>query len=306
VRSEEELRAFFRDELRPHVEAWNRRPRFRPPGLLDLVVVVVAVLAAVASQSAQMLWLLPAWGVVRVMRDVARVQGEFKREILRRMIEFALPGGEYDPGGYVAPRHIQACGLFRESWNDEGGEDFVSGKLGDTKFFFSELRLVKRRSKDREDVVFSGLFFVADFHKSFRGRTYLLPDVAERAFGALGRVAQALPRLDGTELVELENPDFEKRFVCYATDPVEARYLLSPSMMQRVLDLCERASGAARLSFVDESLYLALPRTSDLFSAPFLRGSVNEAAMLAWVAELRSVARIVEDLDLNTRIWSKS
>jgi hypothetical protein len=305
VRSAEELRAFVRDELRPHVERWNRLPRWTPPGLLDALVLVLVAGICLAAWRPEPLWGLAVFAGIRIARDVARVRAAFKRDVLRRVFEFVLPGVEYDPGARVAPKHVERSGLFHESWNEETGEDFVSGRLGATDFFFSELRLA-REKKDKTHVVFRGLFFVADFHKSFRGRTYLLPDVAERVFGSLGRAVQALPRLDGTELIELEDPEFEKTFVCYATDPIEARYLLSPALMQRIVQLGRRAAGPLRASFLDESLYLAIPLSGDLFRVPFVRGSVDETEVLAWGGELLSVAGIVEELDLNTRIWSKA
>jgi hypothetical protein len=303
MKTEEELRQFFAAELRPHVEAWQRITRIRPPGVLDVVVVVLACLMAGAMWRLEPLWLVPGYAVLRVMRDVRRVQGAFKQEVLSRVFEFVLPGVRYLPYDHIDPELVRKSGLFRESWNDDGGEDYAQGRFGSTDFWFSELVLAREKKDDR-NVVFHGLFFIADFHKSFRGRTYLLPDVAERTFGTLGRVAQALPRFDGTELVELEDPDFEKRFVCTSTDPVEARYLLSPSLIQRILHMAERSSGSLRISFLEECLYLALP-IGDLFRAPFLGSSVDENALLAFVRELHSVVGIVEELDLNTRIWSK-
>jgi hypothetical protein len=303
MRGDEEIRQFVSGELRQHVEAWRRVRRIRPPGWLDALVVVAAILMAGAMWRLQPLWLIPGYAVLRVMHDVRRVQAEFKREVLSRLFEFALPGAQYQPSSHIDEEHVRKSGLFRESWNDDGGEDYVAGRHGATDFWFSELVLAKEKKDDRS-VVFHGLFFIADFQKSFRGRTYLLPDVAERTFGVLGRVAQAL-RVDGTELVELEDPDFEKRFVCTSTDPLEARYVLSPSLIQRILAIAERTRGALRVSFVDECLYLALP-SGDLFQAPFLGGSVDENALLGFVRELRSVIELVDELGLNTRIWSKA
>jgi hypothetical protein len=305
VRSDDELRAFFRSELRPHVEAWERLPRLRPLGALEVGVAVLALAACLALRRAEPLWGLLALAALRVARDVSRVQRAFKQDVLRRVFEFVLPGIEYDPGARIAARHVEGSGLFPESWSQESGEDYVSGRLGATDFRFSELRLARRQGK-RTEVVFRGLFFAADFHKSFRGRTYLLPDRAERLLGPFGRALQALPRFDRTELVELEDPDFEKRFVCYATDPVEARYVLSTSLMQRLLRMAERTPGSLRVSFVDEALYLALPLAGDLFAVPFGRGAVDDARILAWSRELLAVAGIVEELDLNTRIWRKA
>jgi len=303
MRSEEELRRFFAGELRQHVEVWRHVRRIRPPGMVDVVAVLLAILTAGAMWQPAPLWLLAGYAVLRVMYDVRRVQGEFKREVLRRVFEFALPGVQYDPSAHIDPELVRKGGLFWESWNDDGGEDYVAGRMGSTEFWFSELVLAHEKKDDRT-VLFHGLFFIADFNKAFRGRTYLLPDVAERNFGVLGRVAQAL-RLDGTELVELEDPDFEKRFVCTSTDPLEARYVLSTSLIQRILGIAERSPGPLRVSFVDQCMYLARPM-GDLFRAPFLSGSLDEEALLGFVRELRSVIELVDELGLNTRIWSKA
>ncbi|HEX2485767.1 MAG TPA: DUF3137 domain-containing protein [Myxococcota bacterium] len=305
MRSEAELRAFVREDLAAHLEAWRGLRRFSPPGILDALGLVATVASCFAAQRVELAWLFAGWLVLRTLRDVMRVRSAFKQEVLSRLFEFALPGVDYRPGSHVGAEHVEASGLFPESWNRDSGEDYVHGRLGETDFWFSELRLVREGRKDRETLVFRGLFFIADFHKSFRGRTYLLPDVAERVLGVLGRSLQALPRFDGTDLVELEDPDFEKRFVCHSTDPVEARYVLSTSLVQRILRLAERASGPLRVSFVDECMYLALPLSRDLLPAAFLAGSASEEALLGSVRELFSVVGLVEELGLNTRIWSK-
>jgi hypothetical protein len=304
VRSEAELHAFFRDELLPRVRAWKRMTRIRPVGLLDAAVLALAAAACLWLRRLEPAWIGAGYAALRVAGDVSRVRTAFKREVLAPLFEFALPGVRYDPAARIDGATVEGSGLFPESWTSDSGEDYVAGTLGETAFRLSELRLLRRQRKNRQTVVFHGLFFVADFNKSFRGRTYLLPDVAERVFGTLGRSLQALPRFDGTELVELEDPDFEKRFVCYASDPIEARYVLSTSLLRRLLGLAERASGSLRVSFLDERLYLAMP-VGDLFPAAFFASSVDEEALHARVRELYAVVGLVEELGLNTRIWSK-
>jgi hypothetical protein len=153
--------------------------------------------------------------------------------------------------------------------------------------------------------VFRGLFLIADFPKSFRGRVLLLPDRAERALGAFGRAFQRLPRPDGLALVELEDPEFERHFACYGSDPVETRYLLSPSLMQRLLRFRENSGARLRLALADGSLLLALPLDRDLFAVSSGGVTVDEAVLRSWAGELGFATGIVEELDLDTRIWSK-
>ncbi len=99
--------------------------------------------------------------------------------------------------------------------------------------------------------------------------------------------------------------EFEKAFVVSSTDQIEARYILSPSMMRRLLDLRARHDNELHISFIANRIYLALPQHSDLFEPPSLRTPLTIGAVRRIIADLQSVLCIVEELDLNTRIWSK-
>jgi hypothetical protein len=105
--------------------------------------------------------------------------------------------------------------------------------------------------------------------------------------------------------VKLEDPEFEKMFAVSSTDQIEARYILSPSMMRRLLDLRARHGNELHISFIGNHIYLALPQNSDLFEPPSLRTPLTVDAVRRIIADLQSVLCIVEELDLNTRIWSK-
>ncbi len=66
--------------------------------------------------------------------------------------------------------------------------------------------------------------------------------------------------------VKLEDTNFEKRFNVFTKDQVEARYLLTPSFMERLKNL-ETAFGTKgiKCSFFDEQIMFAIPTNKDLF-----------------------------------------
>jgi len=107
------------------------------------------------------------------------------------------------------------------------------------------------------------------------------------------------------DLVQIEDSVFERHFKVYGRDPVEARYILSPSMMRRLVRFCETTNDELRLAFLDGSVYLALPLPGDLFHV----GAVTELdarTLRSWATDLDFATGIIEELDLNTRIWSKA
>jgi Protein of unknown function (DUF3137) len=83
---------------------------------------------------------------------------------------------------------------------------------------------------------------------------------------------------------------------------VEARYLLSTSMMERILRLSQR--GAVSLAFVEGHLYVALSSHKNLFElGNNLLEPMDGRGLAEQLANLHQVLAIVDELDLNTRIW---
>lgn len=62
------------------------------------------------------------------------------------------------------------------------------------------------------------------------------------------------------ERVRLEDPRFEDRFNVFSTDQIEARYLLTPRFMERIMELTERLNNrrGVALAFVDNRLLITV------------------------------------------------
>jgi hypothetical protein len=123
------------------------------------------------------------------------------------------------------------------SWDRARYEDMLTGQRGDAPFRFFEAHLEEKRtttdSKGRTRTtwvtVFRGQCLVARFHKEFNGVTKVFRDAG--FFNALMKLGQKGQR------VKLEDPVFEKAFEVYATDQIEARFILTPDFMERLLKL---------------------------------------------------------------------
>jgi hypothetical protein len=320
VRSPEEFEAFLTGELAPvladvereRCDVAARREAAKLPIPWKLGIATAGAGLGIWAESFQLVLLALAApfliDFVRMLRVPDTATPRIREELLRRVVEFWDPSFRYLPHGSISREEFEASRLFDERIDRFAGEDLVRGRHGATEFRFSELRAsrVKKRGKRTEvEPVFHGLFFVADCHKTFRGQTLLLPDRAERKLGAFGRAFQALGGAPGMQLVQLEDPAFERAFAVYATDETEARYLLSPSMMQRILRFHENTGAKLRLGFARGRVNVAVPLESDLFAVS-AGTPLDPASLRTWMGELLFATGIVEELDLNTRIWSKA
>jgi len=236
----------------------------------------------------------------------------FKAEVVSAVVEAYLEGLRYYPERKISRSQFEYSKLYTKGIDRYKGEDYISGKLGETDFEFSEVhaqyKTTSTDSKGRRSTswhtIFRGIFFIADFHKNFHTRTVVLPDTAEKLFGFLGQKLQSMNLFRG-QLIKLENPDFEREFCVYGDDQIEARYILSPSLMERILSYKRKFGSDMRLAFVDSKVYVALSSNKNRFE-PKMFQPINDGKLLnEYRADLDLIIGIVEDLNLNTRVWSK-
>jgi hypothetical protein len=238
---------------------------------------------------------------------------EFKRRIVGALVRFADPGLTYQPEGCIPQDLFLASRLFPHSIDRYRGEDRIAGRIGETEVAFSELHAEYKttstdsrgRRSEQWHTIFKGLFFTADFNKAFSGTTVVLPDVAQRALGQLGQKLQGLNATRG-QLVKLEDPEFEREFVVYGDDQVEARYLLSTSLMRRILDFQHKTGRQIHVSFALSSVFVALTSSRDMFEPSLLQSIVRRETIQEFWDDLQLAVGIVDDLNLNTRIWTKA
>lgn len=240
-------------------------------------------------------------------REIDEKKARFKREVIGKTVSFLHEGLTYDHTRCIDKSTYHRSKLYLDNISRYKGDDLVSGVVGKTAIRFCELHTqqVRKSGKNTQVVtIFRGLFFIADFNKKFIGETFVLPDTAESTFGSLGTFFQKM-NMSRPKLVKLEDIEFEKAFAVYGTDPIEARYILSTALMERIMNFRNKTGRNIALSFIDSTVFIGIPVSKDLFEAPMFSTLVNYSMIAEYYNYLALCIRIVEDLDLNTRIWTK-
>lgn len=187
---------------------------------------------------------------------------------------------EYKLKGAVMPTLMEALPGFE--WDFEPEEDWEQ-KILDTKIF-PYAKKIKQYYFDNfvgyyREVYMnfsSGYYQAARFlsgqfefngpvirikmNKPFVGATVLRPnDLKDKDCSDLKRA--------GLQKIELEDMEFNKKFLIYSTDQIEARYLLTTGFMERFKNIA-KAYKSSRIfcSFYDEYLYIAPYTKEDVFS----------------------------------------
>jgi hypothetical protein len=319
------LEAFYQSELMPDLIQLEDLRKTAKRKMVPLVIVAVLfnlaclVLIVKADLKINLMMIALLISGVPLFAWYAKYfkgyKDRFKAAIVPKIVAFIDPALNYEKDGRVPKAEFINSRLFTERPDRYAGDDLVSGTLGRTAIQFSEIQVDRvekhvtgsgsdRKTRTEVYPIFSGLFFAADFNKSFNTTTIVLPDKAEKRLGSLGQALQKLNVQNG-ELIKLEDPEFERLFVVYGQDQVEARYILSTSLMQRITAYQTRAQKDIRLSFAGNKLYVAIAFDRELFEPTLMESLLDFARVKEYHDDMKLVIDIVEVLNLNTRIWGK-
>ena len=236
---------------------------------------------------------------------------DFKQKVIEPIVKFVSPELNYEPKNYVGSDSFQRSRIFLNRIDRYSGDDMVHGKVDKTQIWFSEVKAEykttttdkKGRTKTTWHTIFKGLFFIADFNKHFQTSTVVLPNRLGKGFLADFFKKMNFSRRE--KLVKLEDPDFNKHFVVYGEDQVEARYVLSTSLMRRISEFREKHPNHLYISFVNSFLYIAIAYRKNLFEPSYFKKMTRFSLVQEYFEDIQLAVNIVEDLNLNNRIWTK-
>jgi len=256
---------------------------------------------------------LVVWGLIQTQAATQPYREAYKRELLEPLVQAVLPGFRHQPQAGMGEEAFLASRLFPSRPDRYASEDLFSGEVAGVPLRFAEVHAQEEREDCDDDgcrthhtTIFRGLFAVAEFHKAFEGAVLVYPDRSERLLGALAQGWQRLgARSRRLQLIRLEDPRFERFFVVFADDPVTARYVLTPRLMEALVAYRERY-GPVYASMIDGALYLALPVRADAFEPPPLwRGAVDQRRLRRHAGLLQAMRAIVTGLGMDVRLWGE-
>lgn len=250
------------------------------------------------------------WYFIFIYTDKKTFVYNFKRKVIKSIVMFIDENLDFSPTKCISQHTYMQSSLFQRHPDRYRGEDLVSGRIGNTNLEFSEIhseyktetRDSKGRRRTQWHTIFKGLFFVADFNRNFHGTTVVLPDLAEKMFGFLGKTLQKW-NLSRDELIKLEDPEFEKLFVVYGSDQIEARYILTTSMMERLTQFHYKAKTKTKnnifVAFTGSKIFVAIACNKNLFEPKVFSSNDDFKLIQEYFEYMQLCAGLVEELKLN-------
>jgi hypothetical protein len=306
MKTEDEVRVFYDDvlnELLYPLEEYRLRKvvwikRYMLIGSLLLIPSIVCFcfgVPFVAFIFGFTAFILYGYAFQSVNEMKATLQRNFKNKILPVLLGFLFDNYEYIPNQRIARSVFIKSKLFAEDITSMDGEDFMRFKIGDTAIMFCESDLYNKGK-----MFFHGIFICSVFNKFFNHQTVVLP---KPVFPLFQNIVRSL--LEGFCRIQLEDVVFTKNFIVYGDDPVESRYILTPGLMARILNYKFKTRKKISFSFIDDRMYCVIPNYINLFEPALFDSFLDFEFIRKSYEPLKLYTDLVDDLNLNVRIWSK-
>ena len=185
--------------------------------------------------------------------------------------------------------YIESCLLpyFDSSCYD----DSFYGEFDGVKFEIQEPYLSKGHGKGSK-TIFDGVIIKMEMNKKFKGRTVIKKDSPLH-----------ISPSEHLRHTVLEDVKFEKKFDVFTNDEVEARYLITPSFMERINNLAVSFNASFySCAFYKGDIFIALETNEDLFSIGSLFVPADDIKQYSKLCfEIISIISLIDYFKLNEK-----
>jgi hypothetical protein len=304
----EAFRAFFESEIQPKLQPLEDYrlqrikiyKRYRYFVFLAAVVLILSFFshnALIISGCVVLVIIAIGFTFESLSYTNLYLRKEYKNKILPEILTYLFSDFEYIPRQKIAKSVFEKSLLFPHEVLEVHGEDFMQFRIDNVNLMFCEATVYGYPPKP---IMFKGIFITVAFTKSFTAKTFIFPEKSTTFFRKL-----KFKILGRSYIVTLEDPEFEKEFIVLSEDQIESRYILTPSLMERILEYKKKLNIELAFSFIENKLYCSIPNTANLFEPTLFESFFDFNFMLKSYDPLILYTGIVKDLKLNMRIWSK-
>ena len=220
----------------------------------------------------------------------------YKAYFVQRQLNNLFTNIQYDHNQGLNENLLKASNLIYTG-DIFKSNDLVKAKYKNTDFIQADVEIITvKRDEDGDleySTIFKGRYLIFEFPKKINHQMTISYH-GHGEFHTNPKTGRKLSR------IETESPDFNKHFLVYAEDNIEALYILTPDIIDKLEKLGEKYQNALSLYFSDNKLYIGLSEKNDAFEPPLASEPINEKQEeQKIIKDMELITELVDNLKLN-------
>lgn len=242
--------------------------------------------------------------IVYIINCIDRYKFEelYKNNIVEACLKNKFTDVSYKPFSGLSKSKIASVGMVNTG-DRVCANDYVKAKYKDVNFECSDIDVQKRYTDSDGNTsytsIFKGQWYIFEFNKQFKSKV----GVYEKCFESC--IRENFIYTDGLKKVELEDVEFHKDFRVYAKKEVEAFYILTPQIIERIKKLNEEIAGKFFFCFCNNKLHVGLCNNKDLYEHSIFSKINLEKENKKILGELMTIINFVDTLKLDNNLFKR-
>lgn len=267
---------------------------FHPSNLPYALLAVLPVLLVVVFCPVILAF---AFGQIFTVGELKNYKKFYKAYFIEKQLANVFTDIEYSHDKGLEQSLLMHSGMI-DTGDKYSSNDYVSGKYNNVGFRQADVEIKKERKnaddKRTYETIFKGRYMIFEFPKKFNSRLMLSHYASPFVTHSSTDEAKVLHN------IKMESEEFNKAFMTYAEDDMEAFYILTPDFMECALALGKVHNNKVSLYFHDNKMIVGINDGNDVFEPPNPKAPIDEKQETERVdKEMRLITHIIDNLKLN-------
>lgn len=266
-----------------------------------------------------------------IKNTLKEIMSKLNEDIMRDIIAFIsdnkIEDIMYEPKKKLSEESFDKMELFNLDVVKYNGKNYIKALYNKNNMVFSDMetyiidtietkkeiykdgkKYIRTTRKKKKKIIFKGLYIGATLNKKNSNHIYLIPNNFNDTF--LQSKIMNYIKYQGTPVM-LENLEFSKKYKVFCDDEVQARYILSLSLMERINKLDELYKGKKYIVFKEGKRFaiciegLSIENIKKI-KLPTFRNERQELIILNKIfTQLNNLFKIYYILDLGNELYTK-
>ncbi len=202
--------------------------------------------------------------------------------------------------------YFTQIGLYNDNIDSYTASDYIQHKIGSTNIKFCHVNATRTETERDSDgdthsttyTVFKGSVIELSFNKFFTGKTKIFSQGAH-----LNVETASSTWFSAYDDIVMDNMLFNNVFQVITTDKQQAYYILSTSFMESLIQLYNKYPKGLSIAFDSNVMIICIEHI--YFIHLFIDKKEMIKDIIATHKSITKILNLVDDLNLNNRIWTK-
>lgn len=218
-----------------------------------------------------------------------------KSDIITELLKSSFDDVSYFPKSFIQIMRINQTEMIRRPDRYEG-EDLITGKYKGVGFEVSDINL-KQRVETRDS---KGNVHVS-YQTYFKGRWYIFK--FDRRFKEqlkIGEGSSFNMNKRGLVKIDTESIEFNKKFSIFASTQEFGFYLITSSMLEKLMQLEKMHRGSIHYCFINNELHVGVNDNKDYMELS-IKKPINEETINSFMTDIDMIPAIINELRLDSQ-----